>query len=106
MWKREWRRPPPKSDGSVAPAANLVASERTGYSPPVSLRERPSRRADFGEALPGEAPPAAAEGVGHCRPPVATRFRLGRRGNPRDRPRQKRRLGTVVAAALSERVDE
>ena len=51
------------------------------------------------------APPAdGAERVGRCRPPVATRFRPGQSGNPRGRPRRKRHLGAVVAAALRERV--
>jgi hypothetical protein len=49
-------------------------------------------------------PPAGVERVGHCRPPVATRFRPGQSGNPRGRPRVKRHLGAVVARALSERV--
>jgi Family of unknown function (DUF5681) len=43
-------------------------------------------------------------GVGPGRPPVETRFRPGRSGNPRGRPKRKRHLGAVVARALGERV--
>jgi hypothetical protein len=42
--------------------------------------------------------------VGYRRPPVRTRFRLGQSGNPRGRPKGARNLGTVIAAALGERV--
>jgi hypothetical protein len=44
------------------------------------------------------------ERVGYGRPPMMTRFRPGQSGNPRGRPKRARNLGTVVAAALSERV--
>jgi hypothetical protein len=44
------------------------------------------------------------ERVGYRRPPVATRFKSGRSGNPRGRPKRARNLGAVVAAALRERV--
>ncbi len=47
---------------------------------------------------------AEVERVGYCRPPMATRFRPGQSGNPRGRPKGARNLGTVVAAALNERV--
>ena len=59
------------------------------------------------EAKPGElsvAEPTADYAVGYGRPPVATRFRPGRSGNPRGRPRGARNLATIVAAALAERV--
>jgi Family of unknown function (DUF5681) len=54
--------------------------------------------------MAGAPPPAEAERVGHCRPPLATRFRPGESGNPRGRPRRKRHLGAVVARALRERI--
>ena len=44
------------------------------------------------------------ERVGYRRPPIGTRFRPGASGNPRGRPRGARNLGTVIAAALGERV--
>jgi hypothetical protein len=44
------------------------------------------------------------ERVGYGRPPFATRFRPGRSGNPRDRPKGARNFSTVIASALSERV--
>jgi len=42
--------------------------------------------------------------VGYRRAPVATRFKSGRSGNPRGRPKRARHLGALVAAALGERV--
>ena len=67
--------------------------------PPVTPEEPP-------EALPAEpvdAEPANAR-VGYGRPPAATRFRPGRSGNPRGRPKGDRTLARIVAAALGERV--
>jgi hypothetical protein len=49
-------------------------------------------------------PSVANERVGYGRPPMTTRFRPGQSGNPRGRPKGARNLGTVIAAALSERV--
>jgi Family of unknown function (DUF5681) len=57
------------------------------------------------EARPaGEAARANEERARHKGPPLATRFRSGKTGNPRGRPKRARHLGAVVAAALSERV--
>ncbi len=42
--------------------------------------------------------------VGYGRPPIATRFRPGKSGNPRGRPKGARNLASVVAAAIGERV--
>ena len=55
-------------------------------------------------AEPSDAEPAAVYIVGYGRPPVATRFRPGRSGNPRGRPKGARNLAAIVAAALAERV--
>ncbi|THD43467.1 MAG: hypothetical protein E7774_12820 [Bradyrhizobium sp.] len=44
------------------------------------------------------------ERVGYGRPPIATRFRPGKSGNPRGRPKGARNLASVVAAAIGERV--
>ncbi|WP_404710282.1 DUF5681 domain-containing protein [Sphingomonas sp. MMS24-J13] len=48
--------------------------------------------------------PTPAYEVGHCRPPVETRFQPGRSGNPRGRPRKPRRdyRGTYGAAWLDD----
>jgi hypothetical protein len=56
------------------------------------------------EAEPAAAEPTADYAVGYGRPPVATRFRPGRSGNPRGRPKRARNLAAVVAAALGEQV--
>jgi len=45
------------------------------------------------------------ERVGYCRPPVATRFRPGRSGNPRGRPKKARGLGAIVERAFGEEVE-
>ncbi len=68
--------------------------------------ERSPAQAQGGAEEPqtGEAPLAVGERVGPGNPPVATRFRPGRSGNPRGRPKRRRHLGAVVARALSERV--
>jgi hypothetical protein len=42
--------------------------------------------------------------VGYGRPPLATRFRPGRSGNPRGRPKGARSLAAVVASTLAERI--
>jgi hypothetical protein len=55
-------------------------------------------------AAPSGAEPAADYIVGYRRPPLAKRFRPGRSGNPRGRPRGGRKLAAIVASALAERV--
>jgi hypothetical protein len=42
--------------------------------------------------------------VGHCRPPLSSRFRPGASGNPRGRPKGSKSLAAVVAATLGERI--
>jgi hypothetical protein len=48
--------------------------------------------------------PAEAPRVGYGRPPAATRWRPGRSGNPRGRPKGARNLSAVIASALGEKV--
>src|ERR1700730_18152403 len=42
--------------------------------------------------------------IGHCRPPLSSRFRPGASGNPRGRPKGSKSLAAVVAATLGERI--
>jgi hypothetical protein len=42
--------------------------------------------------------------VGYCKPPKNSRFKLGKSGNPRGRPRGCLNLGTVLQRALGEKV--
>ncbi len=49
-------------------------------------------------------PPADTEKVGYCRPPRATRFRPGRSGNPRGRPRKPKPVQDLLATELRRRV--
>ena len=39
--------------------------------------------------------------VGYARPPIASRFKPGRSGNPRGRPRNSRNLKTIIQGALT-----
>ncbi len=50
-----------------------------------------------------EEPPAGAEKVGYCRPPRATRFKPGRSGNPRGRPRKPKPIQELLATELRQR---
>lgn len=43
-------------------------------------------------------------GVGYCRPPVATRFKSGKSGNPKGRPRGSHNLQTILSDELQSRV--
>ncbi len=65
--------------------------------------DAPIARAEERIAAP-DAPEAAQWRVGYCRPPIGARFRPGQSGNPRGRPKGMPNLGTVIAAALREKI--
>ena len=45
-----------------------------------------------------------SQAVGYGRPPLHGRFKLGRSGNPRGRPKQSRNLKTIIQQALIDRI--
>lgn len=55
------------------------------------------------EDLNREEPPVARR-VGYANPPLHSRFRPGRSGNPRGRPKGSRNFKTILAAAMHEKV--
>lgn len=59
------------------------------------------RDSDAGSTIDGTEPRYV---VGYCRPPVNTRFRAGRSGNPRGRPASAKGLKTIVREAVQEKV--
>jgi hypothetical protein len=44
---------------------------------------------------------SAAGPVGYARPPIASRFKPGKSGNPHGRPRNSRNLKTIIQSALT-----
>ncbi len=66
--------------------------------PPTSGRKPPSSPGADGRST---GPDYA---VGYGRPPEHTRFKPGRSGNPKGRPKRHRNLRTIVEAILNERI--
>ena len=62
---------------------------------------------DRGRGLTDRGAPTGAGGdsagrpVGYARPPLASRFKPGKSGNPRGRPRNSRNLKTIIQGALT-----
>jgi hypothetical protein len=52
-----------------------------------------------------ESRPARDYEVGYGKPPAHTRFKKGRSGNPRGRPKRSRNLASIFDAALDEKVN-
>lgn len=75
---------------------------------PAGLTARPAKSL-ASHQHPPEQTPAAAEPVtsyqvGYRKPPLHTRFRPGRSGNPRGRPRSAKGLKTIVRESLTQKV--
>ena len=70
-------------------------------------RSRSKTADDGGERLIDRGASTAAGGgsaggpVGYARPPIASRFKPGKSGNPRGRPRNSRNLKTIIQGALT-----
>ena len=56
------------------------------------------------ESTPKQNPEAPAYAVGYGKPPLHTRFRKGRSGNPRGRPKRATDLASLLSRALDRRV--
>ena len=62
---------------------------------------------DRGQGLTDRGLPSGADGgsaggpVGYAHPPIASRFKPGKSGNPRGRPRNSRNLKTIIQGALT-----
>jgi hypothetical protein len=67
-------------------------------------RSRREMSNNGGPGLPNRAASTtglAGGPVGYARPPIASRFKPGRSGNPRGRPRDSRNLKTIIQSALT-----
>jgi Family of unknown function (DUF5681) len=66
-------------------------------------RSRRKTASDGGRGLDqgGSASGSTAGPVGYACPPIASRFKPGRSGNPRGRPRNSRNLKTIIQSALT-----
>jgi hypothetical protein len=51
-----------------------------------------------------DPPPKPRTDVGYGRPPVHSRFKKGRSGNPRGRPKHSRNLKTIIRQAFTDRI--
>ena len=64
-------------------------------------RRRTARDGRHGLADQSSTTGSAAEPVGYARPPIASRFKPGKSGNPHGRPRNSRNLKTIIQSALT-----
>lgn len=85
---------------------NLPAA--TAGKAPVRSRSRPSTQSNGNTTAPELTEPEKPEGgdytVGYRKPPVATRFKPGKSGNPKGRPKAAKGLNTIVRKTLTQKV--
>jgi Family of unknown function (DUF5681) len=73
----------------------------------TGARSRRETANDGGHGLTDRGASTGADGdsaggsVGYARPPIASRFKPGKSGNPRGRPRNSRNLKTIIQGALT-----
>lgn len=76
--------------------------------PPVRSRIRPTNMAKGHTSTPElteqEKPKEGDYTVGYGKPPVATRFKPGKSGNPNGRPKAAKGLSTIVRDTLTQKV--
>ena len=87
---------------SKTPSPRLSPRERARAPSPAP--EAPPPAAPLDEPEQAEAKAAATYEVGYKKPPTHTRFRPGRSGNPRGRPKGSKGLNTLIRESLSEMV--
>ena len=74
----------------------------TGVPPRVRTRVRPVQEPlDRPSVHEDRDAPKVAATSGYCRPPEAHRFRPGRSGNPKGRPKGTRNMATIIAEVLA-----
>ena len=87
------------SQVKLADSAEATSHENSGTSPGALLE---GSSGAFSEEASGSVDLGYA--VGYRRPPAHTRFRPGRSGNPRGRPRGSKNMKTVLQAELDRRI--
>lgn len=92
----------------IRPARPQNPPEATAGMPPVRSRSRSTAQAKGNATTPElTEPEQTKEGdytVGYRKPPVATRFKPGKSGNPNGRPKAAKGLNTIVRDTLTQKV--
>jgi Family of unknown function (DUF5681) len=92
MTRKMPSRPPRRQHGSGG-AAEPLAHDKAGYQGIMSGATA---------AAPEDCIPEGNYEVGYGRPPLHSRFKPGKSGNPKGRPKQSRNLRTIVKQVLTE----
>lgn len=94
---------------AIRPIKPESISEARTIMPRVRERKRPVPQAQSDTSAPEPTEPEQVNdeptfAVGYGKPPIATRFKRGRSGNPKGRPKAAMGLSTIVRDTLSQKV--